>query len=160
MYWYFCLFVCLYRSYLFINRVIFFFLGKWTFLSSFWMDRLWFGLDFAIRGKSCVIFPSKLFRFVNERFAWVKTKCSENWREIREGGGKGCVMAEKRVPSSENYGSFCLLLTFVNGLSLLFYLVSCWGKQSLSCCLACQQQHGHASLQGANSFTEKDICLK
>jgi hypothetical protein len=55
-------------------------------------------------------------------------------------------------------------LTFVIGLSLLFDLVSCMSaveaKQSLSCCLACQQQHGHASLQGANSFTEKDICLK
>ena len=46
-------------------------------------------------------------------------------------------MADKRVPSSENYGSFCLLLTFVNGLSLLFYLVSCMSAvEANKVCLA------------------------
>jgi hypothetical protein len=37
-------------------------------------------------------FPSKKFRFVNDRFVWVKTKCSKIGREIRKGGGRGCVI--------------------------------------------------------------------
>ena len=83
-----CLFVCI--GFVCLLIVLFFFiLGKWTFMSSFWVDRLWFGLDSRKRLSD---FPGKKFRFVNERFAWVKTKCSEIWREFRRGGGRGCVI--------------------------------------------------------------------
>jgi len=47
----------------------------------------------------------------------------------------------------------CFVLMFSFQLQQHSY-ASCLGKQSLSFCLASQQLHGHASLQGANSFTE------
>jgi hypothetical protein len=34
----------------------------------------------------------------------VKTKCSEFWREIREGLGRGCVIAElNKIPEGGNF---------------------------------------------------------